>query len=164
MISKRNGSIILQEKNIVISPSLKKEEFLASPLFASLREDSYQHKNLHSNYRLSPQTINKENLNIRLYFDPEEKLVMIEMGILVDGVMPSWSDWTLEKELEKKTLHDKWLIDTLGEVPHRRNPDTKAVTFAYHWGSICSGYDPRSASSSIVIRYNHDDLESLKYQ
>jgi hypothetical protein len=62
----------------------------------------------------------------------------------VDGKSgESWSDWSEQKELEKKEIHDRWLTNLLG----------KAASY-YRWGEVSSGYDPKGGFSSIEIRYS----------
>jgi len=58
------------------------------------------------------------------------------------GLLPkSWDDWNKEAELRKAKEFEKWLSQQLGP----------ARTFG--WGTAWAGYDPRSAGSSIAVRY-----------
>ena len=54
----------------------------------------------------------------------------------------SWSDWSEEKELQKKAKHDELLMRLLGKPPYR-----------FSWGEVESIFDKRGGSSSIVINY-----------
>lgn len=45
-------------------------------------------------------------------------------------------------ELERKSLHDAWLLKELGPPPYE-----------YLWGKIVSEYDNRGCASEIIIRY-----------
>lgn len=51
-------------------------------------------------------------------------------------------EWPVEKELERKRTHDRWLQ----RIPGPRGP--------YAWGSVCLDYDERSGSNLIIIRYS----------
>ncbi|MEX2148634.1 MAG: hypothetical protein WD793_00325 [Steroidobacteraceae bacterium] len=45
-------------------------------------------------------------------------------------------------ELERKALHDAWLLKELGPPPYE-----------YAWGKVVSDYDNRGCVSEIIIRY-----------
>jgi hypothetical protein len=59
-----------------------------------------------------------------------------------DGDSGSWDDWSEKKERARKKSHDRWLKTLLGSPPYE-----------YPWGAVTSSFNPRSASSSIVISY-----------
>ena len=79
---------------------------------------------------------------VAVYFNPKGFLEMVFLSIMKDGEISSYSNWSKEKEMETKRLHDNWLLKHLGSPPYE-----------YRWGEISSVYDPRSASSEILIRY-----------
>ena len=51
-------------------------------------------------------------------------------------------EWTEELEMERKQLHDDWLMKEIGAPPYR-----------YAWGRISSEYDPRGCVSDIILDY-----------
>ncbi len=53
------------------------------------------------------------------------------------------SVWSVESEIRRKEFHDEWLLKKLGEPPYR-----------FHWGEIVSEYDPKGASSAIIVAYD----------
>jgi hypothetical protein len=58
-----------------------------------------------------------------------------------------WENWSRKKESERNQANHQWLKKN-GLGSGKR----------YSWGSVWSGYDPKSGSSSIVIRYTRPDL------
>jgi hypothetical protein len=52
------------------------------------------------------------------------------------------NDWTEALELERKRIHDDWLVSALGQPPYR-----------YDWGVVESAYDARGCASDIIVAY-----------
>jgi hypothetical protein len=52
------------------------------------------------------------------------------------------SQWTAEREQERKLKHDEWLRVELGPPP-----------YDYPWGSVASEFDPRGCVSDIIVSY-----------
>ena len=77
-------------------------------------------------------------VGIIVWFSPEE-LVAINLFPYSGGT--SWDEWSEAKALSQRDALEKLLTSNYAG---RR-------TFA--WGEVISSYDPRSASSSISIRY-----------
>lgn len=50
--------------------------------------------------------------------------------------------WTEAHELERKSLHDAWLLREIGKPP-----------YIYPWGSISSEYDAKGCVSEIIVTY-----------
>jgi hypothetical protein len=61
----------------------------------------------------------------------------------------SWSDWSRVKEEERRSSHDAWLQQKLGDVKR-----------SWPWGEVSSGFDDKGGFSRIVLRYR--DLETCK--
>lgn len=59
--------------------------------------------------------------------------------------MPSETedDWSEESEMQRKKLHEEWLLNELGEPPYR-----------YRWGEVSSEYDAKGVSSAIMVVYD----------
>ena len=53
-------------------------------------------------------------------------------------------EWTEERELERKALHDRWLRTELGDPP-----------YDYAWGRIVSEFDQKGLVSEIIVVYEH---------
>lgn len=51
-------------------------------------------------------------------------------------------EWTEQNELQRKALHDEWLLAALGSPPYE-----------YAWGSVFSDYDPKGRVSEIIVTY-----------
>ena len=68
-----------------------------------------------------------------------------------------WKDWTPEAEYERRDRHDEWLRAQLGrswrKARVKRHPEGETRRFT--WGEAYSGYDPRSAASTIVISWGN---------
>ena len=52
-------------------------------------------------------------------------------------------EWTVERELERKVIHDRWLRGELGNPP-----------WNYSWGKVVSEFDAKSVASEIIIVYD----------
>lgn len=50
--------------------------------------------------------------------------------------------WTVEQELERKRVHDNWLLNEVGQPPYR-----------FSWGRLESNYDPKGCTSAIIVNY-----------
>jgi hypothetical protein len=62
--------------------------------------------------------------------------------VLTEIPADSAGEWTRELELERKRLHDQWLLRELGKPPYR-----------YAWGVVASELDEKGVVSEIIIRY-----------
>jgi len=50
--------------------------------------------------------------------------------------------WSAEHELERKRVHDDWLLQEIGKPPYQ-----------FPWGRLESDYDPKSCASAIIASY-----------
>jgi hypothetical protein len=85
----------------------------------------------------------EDPLDIIVFFNGE-KLETVQVSLRDPKFGTGWENWSEEKELDRKRANDQWLRE------HGLAPEKK-----YAWGSVWSGYDARSGSSMIVIRYEH---------
>ena len=139
MINTSNGNIHIKGKKLVINSELTKDRFVQSDLFVDvLKQDDYGY----SRYYIKQQIICEQNFVITMLFGPDDVLFMVTLGLVEDGLYPTWENWSEEDQLQKKIMHDEWLEKNLGSEPYK-----------YSWGSISSIYDSRSASSHITISY-----------
>lgn len=95
-----------------------------------------------TNLYLKPQKSGKDYFALRLFFSREGGLVHLLLSLRDDGSVPTWENWSQERELQKKARNDRWLKKELGEPP-----------YVFPWGSLQSLYDPREASSYIALEY-----------
>ena len=69
-------------------------------------------------------------------------LFSARFGISDGRLGTGWSDWSEEREIQRKSEHDLFLDKVLGA---RRD---------YPWGTVWSEFDRKSASSSFGVNYN----------
>jgi len=139
MIDISNGNLSIDNKTTIIGKELTKDSFISSDLFIDvIRQDDYGY----TRYIIKPQLIDNDQFSITLIFKPDGILDFVFLGIAINGSIPSWENWSEEKELQKKTILDEWM-----------KKNFSAIEKDLSWGSIGSFYDPRSASSHITIRY-----------
>lgn len=146
MLNKNTGEIQIGETKL--DSSLSIDEFLSIPLAKAIIS---QRKGEYPAFHLNPQPIGETLFNLVLKFNPRGKLLRISLSISPDGKPPSWNDWSEETEQKLRAEHDKWLFKMLGK-PHRFGSHGEVI-YEYKWGEVFSGYDPRSASSELVISY-----------
>ena len=51
-------------------------------------------------------------------------------------------EWSVEREFERKTKHERWLREELGRPPYN-----------YAWGRVVSEFDPKGLASEIIVVY-----------
>ena len=141
MIDINNGDIRLTKKTLVIRKGLTIDEFAKSDLFEDVyKKDEYEY----TRFFVGLQFIGENQFAVSLLFNPLGRLYSIHLKISIDGKMPSWDNWSEEGELRIKDMHDMWLKKNVGDPPYN-----------YSWGTIYSTYDPRSASSSMGVRFKN---------
>lgn len=67
--------------------------------------------------------------------------VLASVSIFVVSSGQSWSDWSEQAAQKERRRLEQLLTTTYG------------ATRAFAWGTVHASYDPRSGSSSIVVRY-----------
>jgi hypothetical protein len=50
--------------------------------------------------------------------------------------------WTVKSELERKSVHDRWLRNEFGQPPYK-----------FDWGVVASEFDGKGCVSEIIIAY-----------
>jgi hypothetical protein len=140
MIDKKSGELMIESIPLRIGPSLSRKEFLSLP---GGKSASIVVKNEpFCSYNIGKHEISGLGFTVTVYFY-DELLESISMSSVNDELGTSWSDWSEQKELKRKELHDRWLKNILGN----RSPHHK-------WGEVWSGYDAKGGFSSIEIRYS----------
>jgi hypothetical protein len=137
------GIIKFNTKSTQLYPGLTKQEFLQSDLCSEVISED---EDVFSNYYLKPQKIGVDEFVVRVVFDPGDHISAVSLSLTTDGKIPSWDNWSEEEEMRIKDKHDCLLKRYLGDPPYK-----------FDWGEITSNYDPRSASSQIIIRYYKED-------
>src|SRR5688572_18002971 len=117
VINKKTGEIYFSNR-LTINPNITKEEFLTSTI--SKRAEIYVANDPYFSYRIEykRETSLKviEKWIIILFFF-KSKLESVELIIKDKKYGTSWDDWSESKELERKSFHDKWLMDCFGRKP-----------------------------------------------
>ena len=142
MLEKVTGAIVLDKDSFRIGSQLRRDHFLASRLAETakllVKNEPW------CSYLLKPEYINGMPFLISLFFHNQtlQRVELVDAHDYNENENP-WSNWSEEKENNRKVRHDKWLESILGRPPYR-----------HEWGKISSLYDPRSGGSSIIITYN----------
>ena len=140
MIDEKSGEIVIESIPLRIGHRLSRAEFLSRPVGKSARIAVKNEP--FCSYNIGTHEVSGLVFNVTVYFH-DELLESVSMNSVNDELGTSWSDWSEEKELKKKEIHDAWLKNLLG----RASSD-------YKWGEVWSGYDSKTGSSSIEIRYS----------
>lgn len=69
------------------------------------------------------------------------QLHMIEISAGSPAFGTSWDDWSEEKEVQRKQIHDDLLSEELGPPPYE-----------FPWGSAVSVLDLKNGTSSIILK------------
>lgn len=140
MLDEKTGNIFFPQISKGLYPGMEKSDFLSSSFKGLIqRDDSHSTASI---YVLNPMELWNEKFDVTLIFDQNDKLFMIKISYHADPVM-TWANWSEKEQILLKTKHDNLLEQQLGKPP-----------YDYPWGIIGSGYDPRSGSSMITIRYH----------
>ncbi|NDI37253.1 hypothetical protein [Chengkuizengella sediminis] len=148
MIQEDDGGIITSLG--IINSKLTFNEFKNTELFNSVN-DLVDSENDHIKYTIKNVQIDKHSFIITIYFF-DNKLILTNLYYLDDqrDEELTWSDWAIKKELKNKECHDRLLEKWLGRGEVTTD---NYVNYKYKWGSVSSGYDPKSACSNITINY-----------
>lgn len=139
MIDRASGTIRFdQHPEAVIVPTLARVAFLAAPVWEG-RGISVQNEPWCS-WRVGDLAADGREL-VAIFSFHGEQLRMITLSVVDPEFGSSWSDWSKERELARKALHDRILEKDLG------------LRRSFGWGVASSSYDDKSGGSSIVVRY-----------
>ena len=134
-----SGRLLLADGELLDAETTE-AAFLASRLAARTARD--HGGDGHRNYGLGRVSLDGTEFSLCAYFR-EQRLTMFILAVGMPDEASSWDDWTLEREMARKAVHDEWLQSHLGERP-----------WIYAWGSVWSEYDPRSACSSWGMNFH----------
>ncbi len=140
MIDKNSGELFIDSAAVGIGPRFTRKDFVSSILS---NESRVLVKNEpYCSFSVGSHEISGLRFTVSLSFYGDI-LESIELTHDDEEPSSSRSDWSEEKGSKRKRIHDQWLTSLQGSASHRHS-----------WGEIWSGYDPRSDSSSITIRYS----------
>jgi hypothetical protein len=126
-----DGSIEFQRGTI--RRELDRESFLATELGRDARRELISEIWWHLHIKPEPGIAAKV-----LYKGDKLDRVFLLMEIPSDDS----GEWTLELELLRKEVHDKWLRSELGKPPYQ-----------YPWGVVVSEVDYKGVASEIIVAY-----------
>lgn len=138
LINIKNGDIILSEC-LIIKTNIKRQDLLVSGLSKYIFKKI---ENIDSTYFLEPLLIKDKYYMISISFNAYDKISFINLSYCKDKSIPSWKNWNLEDEINKKHINDSFLKEFFGEPP-----------YCYSWGEISSNFNKQSSTSYITISY-----------
>ena len=116
-----------------IDPRTSRESFLESEL--GRNAEILVENRPHISYRIRPE----QGVAAAVYFEgPKLRTFSCQIELPPDLERT----WSVEHELERKQIHDDWLLQELGKPPYR-----------FPWGSLESNYDPKGCASAIILSY-----------
>lgn len=130
-ISALNG--VLSFKSGAIGANTTRAQFLSSSL-GHAAKPGIAHGARHQ-FDFHPEP----GISATAFFD-DERLDRVFLMIRMPGDAEKL--WSEARELDRKSTHDRWLAQELGNGPYE-----------YAWGSITSDFDPRGCSSEIIVVY-----------
>jgi hypothetical protein len=140
MLDITTGDLEIVSLLIRIGSRFTRQQFLASALAEHAR--ILVQNEPYCSFSAGSYELTGLSLGLSLWFYGEQ---LESIGLFHDAkeLGSSWSDWSEEKELKRKQIHDQWLLTLTGHASH-----------FYAWGEIWSDFDAKSGASSIVIRYS----------
>lgn len=141
MIDRASGTIRFDHHpEAVVLPTLTRAAFLAAPVWQG-RRISVQNEPWCS-WKVGDLEADGRELVASFYFHGQQLRTVSLAVVDPEFGSTSWSDWSEQRELARKALHDRILRRDLGLL--RRS---------FGWGVASSVYDSKSGGSSIVVRY-----------
>ncbi len=105
--------------------------------------------------QLPSQADDTRNVGVRLLFEGE-RLDGYRLWIVDPRYGTTWDDWSEDRQLAQRDAHDEWLLGMLGPGARKRAPGGMELSYSLPWGDVWSSYDPRSADSSIGVRFRRE--------
>ena len=141
MLDAQTGKLSFDDPAITISPGFTKAEFLSSSLAANARPGNQNHPWVR--FAFQPIQARGETWAGDVCFQ-NDRLYSVSLSIVRKEFGSSWEDWSEEKELARKALHDHVLFELLGRT---------AEEYRFAWGTVSSTYDQKGGESSIHLQY-----------
>ncbi len=138
----RNGEVLIDGVT-VIKPGMSEEKFTKSP-YGSKATFEFANQG-YSTYHLIVEQSSDGGLGAAMLLIFKDGIIKkVHFGPLWEGMPRSWSEWSLEGEMEIKRKNDLFLKENLGKPPYQ-----------YEWGRVDSIFDRRDAVSDIIVTYKH---------
>ena len=142
MIDPVTGTISFEAPALAIAPNLTRTQFLATPIGA--QAEKFTDNEPWCSWKLRQTMRSRIDFIVVLWFH-HEKLTRVSLSHSSPSDGRSWADWSMEKETQRERKHEEclasWILDKRRE---------------FSWGKVWSGYDDRTAGSSIEIIYGKD--------
>lgn len=139
MINKKNGVLIFE--NLIVEAHMTTDDFLKK---INAEEIISCDKGNYINFYLKPQKSDNYFFVLRMFFEGvSKKLEFCQIVVQTQDTVPSWQEWSMEKQLKIKSDNDVWLKKEIGCPPYN-----------FEWGEIKSVYNAREAASYIVLKYS----------
>ena len=126
--------------NVVLHNDVKLEEFIS--LYSKDIEQESKGGEGFLNYLIKPKKCKNKYAIVRVYFDQNHLLYMLQLAFTEKNEFPKWSEYSDKKLKNDKKANDKILLKLIGKPPYE-----------YEWGGIYSICDRRGGSSHITIRF-----------
>lgn len=123
---------------------MRRPEFLNSPVGAAA--EVLRIGAPFATYRIRPE----QNVIASVRFR-ENSLELV--SVLFEMAGDTEANWTRERELERKAIHDQWLLEEIGPPPYR-----------FSWGEIESLFDEKACVSDIIVGYGARRVEKAWWQ
>jgi hypothetical protein len=143
MIDPKDGSITIDTPHMTITRAMTCEQFLQSP--AATIATPLNKNAPWSRYGFQPIVIGGERFYAEACFHTG-RLYSVDLSVMRAEFGASWSDWSEDRELARKQLHDSLLASALGADWSRQR---------FTWGGVYSVFDPKSGGSSIGVTYGY---------
>ena len=139
MIDINTGELCVDGSECKIDPSLHKDTFLESK-FGQGAQELVSNEGW-STFKINPCSI-KENIFLVGLTFYENKVSELSLIHIAPNEIHTWANYTVEKEKDRKVIHDEYLKKNFGKSPYQ-----------FPWGQIISVFDEKGGFSEIVIRY-----------
>ncbi len=142
MIDQINGYITFDE--FILMPYMGLTKFLEM-----IGEDEIYSYDINTNIELylKPRKSGEMFFIVRLYFEQDNKsLKYVLLSIQDNDEIPSWNDWSKERELERKKRNDNWLQQEFAMVPLK-----------FEWGSLRSVFNEKDGSSYVWVDFSQGE-------
>lgn len=136
-IDRRTGAITLPRG--VLEPALTRGVFLASPMAEGV--EIFVQNEPWCSYKLARVPVGAREFIVVAFFHDQQLTHVNLMDVDPAFGSSDWTDWSEEKEINRKARHEEWLREIGVPVGN------------YSWGSVASEYDQRSGGSDIIITY-----------
>ena len=133
---------------VVLRPSLTEAQFLSDA--SSLAPKPYIHNGPHRSYRLPSADVGGRTF-VPVVFFSNGAITMVTLSWVDPSRDPksdAWANWSEQRERAVATEDAAWLAKALS------GSGSTAGAYAYRWGAISSGFDPKGGFSSVRVRYD----------